>query len=122
MARSKERAEFLQDVLITAVEGGTGYWAAVSGYRYDDDKPETASVTLHPLNDDTGEFDGPAHAVTIDTIAAGIGRIKRGDLSINSALRGTILNASDENDAGDIDADGADAIVQAALFGELVYG
>lgn len=32
--RTPERAEFLSDVLTTAVEGGIGYWSSVSDYRW----------------------------------------------------------------------------------------
>lgn len=117
MTRSHERALFLQDVLITAVEGGTGYWASVSDYHWDDDAPDTARATLHDMEEDDRE-----HRVTIDTIASGVRRIVHGEVQLNLTLRTAITYGSLHNDAGDIDADCADAIVQAALFGEVVYG
>lgn len=142
-ARSPEREQFLADVIICAVEGGTGYWAMAAGYRWADITPAETRVTL--IEDEHGPLFNDAcrvfadthgrkpkidemldqegvHRVTIDTIAEGLSKIRSGHVRMNSTLLGTILNADTENDAGEIDADGADAIVQAALFGELVYG
>lgn len=117
MSRTHERNLFLQDVLITAVEGGTGYWAACSGYFWDDDSPEDARVTLHPE-----DVQDENHLVTVETIAKGIALIRTNTVLLNSTLRKWIVEADRENDAGMIDADGADVIVQAALFGEIIYG
>lgn len=39
--------EFLKDVLITALEGGIGYWSACSEY-----KPDAGYAVIHELNDD----------------------------------------------------------------------
>lgn len=131
--RTAEREEFLSDIITTAVEGGTGYWAQVSQYQYVMDgelhvytgpKIEGGGTraTLHELNDDeTGYKDEPL-VVTIDTIAAGIGKIERRDVQVHSWFHERILKASRANDAGQIDADDADIIVQVALLGEIRYG
>ena len=39
MTRTKERSEFLTDVLVTAVEGGIGYWAEAKDYTLGSDRP-----------------------------------------------------------------------------------
>lgn len=113
--RSREREQFLADVITGAVEGGTGYWAQVSGYHWSDDEPATTRVTLHDMDD------GKVYPVTIDTVEQGIERIKDPAFEIGS-LRGVILAADVTLDAGEIDADAADAIVQAGVLGEIVYG
>ena len=122
MTRSTERNTLLADVIITAVEGGTGYWAAVSGYKWSDEAPETTRATLHELNEDGTDYDGDQHVLTVDAIATGLGRIRRGEVAVNSMVRESITLADRENDAGYIDADGADVITQAALLNEIRYG
>lgn len=147
-ARSTEREQFLADVIIGAVEGGTGYWAAVVAYGWEGLPAADVHAVLVPDDDETdakvdalrvklGRKPSPteaveagfAYRVDIDTIAKGLGFVK--DLpsiqpgmraGIGSELRRTILDASRENDAGEIDSNAADVIVQAALFGEIVYG
>ena len=119
--RTAEREQFLADIIITAVEGGTGYWAAVSAYKWTEGAAATRA-TLHELNDEQTAFDGDEHKLTIDAIATGIGRIERGEVGVNDRIRKAILEASRENDAGMIDADDADVIAQAAVLGELRYG
>jgi hypothetical protein len=130
--RSPERTEFLGDIITTAVEGGTNYWAQVSQYQYEshgeirvytgERQGDEPRATLHELNDDeTGYNDEPLD-LTIDAVARGLGKITRGEVQINSELRKHIAEASRENDAGDIDAGDADVIAQVGLLGEIRYG
>lgn len=139
-ARTAEREEFLADVITSAIEGGTGYWAAVHAYRWEglpaaeryavigvedeeDEKIEALAAKLGRKPTLSEAIEARAvYKLTCETIARGIGRIARGEIRINTALAKTIYAANRESDAGEIDAEGADAIVQAALFGELVYG
>jgi hypothetical protein len=119
--RTRERAEFLQDVLITAVEGGTGYWAACDSYRWSDEEPEAAFVRLMEETK-PGHYGGTPEDVDIDTIARGIARVLDPEFRVNAQIRQWIREGNRDNDAGMIDTDAADVIVQAALFGELRYG
>lgn len=125
--RTKEREEFLAEVITSAVEGGTGYWAQVSQYQYTHNgelhvycgekvEGEIASATLVDMEDEK------EYTIRVDDIARGIGRIRHEDAKINSTIRKSIMHADIDNDAGEIDADGADCIVQFAVFSELVYG
>lgn len=109
------RNEFLSDVLICAVEGGTGYWASISGYRHS--PAAGARATFHPEDEP-----GDSHTLTIKEISSAIGRICRGEVKMRTDLLQTIKSANRENDAGEIDAEGADVIVQTAIYGEIVYG
>lgn len=142
--RSAEREEFLSDVIIGAVEGGTGYWASVASYRWEDrpaaniyavliDEEQEDDVRAFAelfasahgrkikLSELIDECDG-IYRLDIDAVAKGIGLIVRGEVGVRSDLKALIAQASRENDAGDIDAEGADVIVQAALLGGVVYG
>ena len=120
--RSHEREQFLADILITAVEGGTGYWAAVSGYDWSDEEPATTRVTLHEVNDDETAYDGAQHQVTIDVIATGVHRALDRETRVNQTIRESIAMGHIENDGGYIDSDAADVIVQLAVLGEITYG
>lgn len=140
--RSAEREQFLADIIIGAIERGTGYWAEVLRYKWQDLAPKDVNAVivdqedsdiqrkLIELRDKRGgnlsvneALDQKlAHKLTIDTIASGIGKIKSGKVPLGSYLKGMVLLGDSENDAGNIDADGADVIVQAAIFDDIVYG
>lgn len=134
-ARTVEREEFLADIISTAIEGGIGYWAETRHYQWvNNGVPQLVVIkagydpdlkfedTRAVIVDFEGENPNTEREITIDVIARGIAKIKDPKFRINKTLRGTILAADVENDAGEIDVEGADVIVQAALFGEIVYG
>lgn len=140
-AKSPERIEFLTDILITAVEGGIGYWSQADEYRAAPERPAAErGVTLyipahevdaadyrlpvgHGLIESWGdEIPACTVRVDLDAIAAGVGLITRGEAGVHSDYIGDIFAASLHNDSGDIDATAADLIVQAAIFGRVIYG
>jgi hypothetical protein len=119
------RKEFLWNVFVTAMEGGVNYWAEVGDYHWstgdgDTEDHEKFGALLTEWDDDGQLID--EHKVSLPTIQRGIARIVHGDELVSEDRRETIITASFLNDATDIDADLADCIVQAGLFGELVYG
>lgn len=139
-ARSAIRAEFLAGVLSMAIEhAGYGFSYALE-YDYPDGQPElTRALITNRYEDD----DRTVYAVTLDTIAAGIGVIRAavvqvdtrrpGDgpvlhnartgarLFLGTADRKRILAASAENEAADLDVIDALNILECALFGTVVY-
>lgn len=134
--RSIAREEFLGDIISTALEGGIGYWSAAHQYQYVDelrsDRPvrvcvgkqqgDQARATVQELDEDGYDFEGPIHEITLDTIAHGIQLILDGKAGVNQRIKSNIYLANAENDAGYIDADDADVIVQAGVLGEIKYG
>jgi hypothetical protein len=134
--RSEQRAEFLGDIITTALEGGTGYWAQVSQYQYVSDGElrvcvgtaktgagaGEACATLHELNDAGDGYKEQGLELTLDAVAAAIGKITSGQVSVGGMTVQAVVAASRENDADEIDADYADTIAQVALLGEVVYG
>lgn len=121
MNRSPERTQFLADIIVGAVEGGTGYWAYASGYHWSDDKPDATRVTLIPMDDE----DEPRqrYDVTLETVVTGLNNIINSDhFVVNPRTKETIRQADAENDGGLIDAECADVIVQVGLWGQIVYG
>jgi hypothetical protein len=149
--RTAERTEFHSDIITGAVEGGTGYWAQVSQYQYDYNGETKRSVgeivgegtraVLHEMDDDESGYKAEGHVITPDTIAHGFSVLRnliqiddeingRPALSTQSgepayisvSYRKHLLDAYKECDAGDLDADDCDVLVQLAIFGKVVYG
>jgi hypothetical protein len=129
--RSPDRERFLADVIVTAVEGGIGYWSQVSDYRWWSDliggHNATAvfetSVIVYPLLDDESGYSVNGVPVGIDSIARAIERIKSDrSIRLSDAYLARILIADRDNDAGNLDSDDADVIVQVAVLGDVIYG
>ena len=126
-------AEFCAGIFNTAIEGGVNYWAEVTSYRWFDKR------THHELPysewvahlEDKEEDDGKTHVVDLKVVALGLQRLLSHDGGVHldslDLTRGYILQDLSEllerPDAGGmIDADAADCIVQAGLFGKIIYG
>lgn len=113
------RTDFLVNVVVTAVEGGVGYWAELREYKWSED--ENRYMTGASVEVDAQDGKG-WRTVNLDTIREGLAKIKESSFQINPAVLSAILMGDRNNDAGEIDSEAADCIIQAGLFGELVYG
>ncbi len=114
--------EFLEDVLTTAVEGGTNYWAKVDLNKRDPETLRCIEITFYDAEADSPNDENfPPMLVNAEVIARGIQRILSTGL-VNDQIYDCVSKGVRENDAGYIDAEAADCIVQAALFNEIVYG
>jgi hypothetical protein len=145
MAKSPERVQFLRDVMITALEGGVGYWSVADQItiEHENDDLWYARYTLFCLDGDdpTGKEAGECglstqeapvplcqgHLIDPDAIARGMGLARRpadqsDAIGWHISNRRHVIKANRENDAGDIDAGDADCIVQLAAFGKVIYG
>lgn len=114
------REYFLNCIIVHAIEGGTGYWAVVHEY-----KPRDAGdgwAVIQQFDEGTGDPFGNKFRLDCPTIEKTITDIVAGKFDIHYDDKHTVARASEENDAGDIDADLADIIVQLATLGEVVYG
>lgn len=103
-----DRTEFLDDIRITAFGGGIDYWAKISGH----------SIKEH----DDGGLVGRWIEITPNLIEVGIALVKHPTFKVRDDILAAILLGDRNNDAGEIDIECADVIVQAAVFGEIVYG
>lgn len=118
-------AEFLSDVLTTAIAGGMSHWAEVYETEKGRDKYGAELYTSVRLS--AKEDTSTVHTVTLETVAVGLMRVLDGnmvpivgqDARVNR--RTTIAEHIIDADAGMIDAGEADTIVQLGLFGEEVY-
>lgn len=137
--RSPEREQFLADIICTAIEGGTNYWATTLAYRWMDretgeDLPPKEVYAVIADSEEMEDYrrgeqvsrqefiEKIGKRIDIEVIATGIRKVQSKDFRINGTLLECIRVGDKEDDAGLIDADGADVIVQAALFGEIVFG
>jgi len=123
---------FYSDIIVTAVEGGIGYWSRCSdydhGYKWNEDcesRHQPASVTVHELDDERADTYKAGVKVTTKEIAKAMRRIADFEQQIEYAgeeWRGRMAGALREKDAYDIDAADADAIMQIAVLGSITYG
>lgn len=117
--------EFLDDILITAVEGGSNHW--LSAVRKE--IQGGSCILYEPFDRETGdkfdraqfmpEFDPDQFRIDRNTIEAGCNRALTPKVlaEYGEGLAQSIL----EQDAGQIDAEGADIILQLGFFGSIVY-
>lgn len=130
MTTEAKRMQLCSDIITTAIEGGIGYWSECDQYQYEYDGE--IRVCVGPRQDDRGAcahivtiVDPPweAHWITPEVVSLGMSRVARGDIPVRLDLRKAVMAAHcDPDDCGALDADAADVIVQAGLFGEVVYG
>lgn len=135
--RSPARAEFLADVLTTAVEGGINHWAQVTDYCwydprlgaggsciYNSDEPN-AYVTVHEVG--TELEPGRVVTVGVDQIAVAMKRIGAGEFDylrpdlVHAIKVNNITNGEGDGKVPDVDATLADIIMQVAALGEVIY-
>ncbi len=117
--------EIAAGILTTAAEGGIGYWADYEVTRFEDGPHKGWVKEIHTFTDaeEGGAFDNAKRSKVNEAgIYMAIKRILDGDVEIASYNKEAIINAIMEKDAGCIDADAADVLVQVALFGEIVFG
>jgi len=125
-------AQFLRDVLCTAAEGGSNYWAAFRTLERHDGEhgPERQRVRVFEMGDD--DEAQSQHDIGLPELAEGVRRMLAGDMTekadhanpaaqYRAALFAALISEPG-GDAGQIDADLADLILQAAALGRIVYG
>ena len=111
--------EEMEDIVITALEGGIGYWACLDNDNEDwKEVPEEfttsewcwqllkAGKTLHFLDAEYPE-DGE-YFLDLSSLLDGISK--------------AIQNGNWDGDMDTIDADAADAVFQYAIFDDIIYG
>lgn len=122
---NKERKEFLHNIFTTAIEGGIGYWAACEAYHWSlpgADWPDDGDLDGFFADIVDFEDNNKKYIINRWVILNGLAKIRAGGVSINKTGLGIILTGDATNDAGDIDAEWADCIVQVGLFGKIIYG
>ena len=96
----------VQDLFVTACEGGINYWAFVNDYDF-----VKITATILDIEDET------EYAVTAETIIDGVLQVARRIAEDDNYLR-----LMQEIQHTTYDAIGADIVLQMGIFGELIYG
>ena len=102
--------EFIGDVIDTAGMS-IGYWASEATQ---DDDQKTYTVTESESGD---EF-----VITYRRIVKSIEDLISGKGNIAEDILGNLRTAVTDSDASYVDSEVADAVIQYAIFGEVVYG
>ncbi len=107
--------ECIDDIMSTALEGGITYWcddAEVVGDYLGNYASEQISrggtLKLHDTEEDK------TYELTREKFLTGLAKVV-GERGLDVLIKGKV-------DASNIDAEDADAIIQYAIFGEVVYG
>jgi hypothetical protein len=109
------------NIYTTALEGGIGYWAIADEYKWQYLYEDWENDIVHPLEpdqvlvvlSDTEDDDFKDEQLTPAKIRAGVKLLIEKYPHMYQ-----IINDNEFH----VDADGADAVVQLGLFGEIVYG
>ena len=124
--RTPDRHRFLWGTFVTALESGVGYWCRINSYRpgWAPDMGERTERQVRDYENFRAEIECEydCYLVDADVIEKGIEALKNGKARVNTTLLGWIVDGDNENNGGYIDATAADCIVQAGLFGEVIYG
>lgn len=114
--------QLIRDIIITACEGGIGYWSQLETYN----GPAIADgeglpLRLREMDDHTGEY-GEWRTLDIPQVVEGLRKMiqERPYSQVSHRFIGAIANYDSGN--FDYDAGDADEVIQYALLGDLVYG
>lgn len=119
--------ELAADLIVTAVEGGMTYWAAVDEYVWEEGRPELTRARIHC---EEGDFDIAVPLMIEIMLDLLLGRAKTFlNWSYPATYRVRLLSALTQIETGvspletdyDFDAADASAMVQLATLGEVVY-
>lgn len=122
-------ASFLSDIMITAFDGSYGgcwYWAQPAGDDWlrtnnKEDVLEQQWLSAAIIDKESADAEDDVFIVQLSTLRDGIQTLLA-DEPIRSDLMQHLHTAITELDAGEIDAELADCIVQTGLWGKVVYG
>jgi len=121
--------QLIRDIIITACEGGIGYWSQLESY----DGPAIADGVEGSLplrireikeegwDEETTDY-GPWRDLGIEQVIGGLQKMVQEYPHRRDTMR--MIEAITNYDSGnyDYDADDADNVIQFALLGGLVYG
>jgi hypothetical protein len=105
------------DIITTAIEGGLNYWAGVTAYRWEDQPAEVGTVAMIVDNEDEAH---PEFVVDREVVRKGWALLYTAEWLHLFNHYGEI-NLFEDGEI-DVDANGADNIVQLGVFGTVIYG
>ncbi len=120
--RARVSKETLFNVFVTALEGGIGYWSVCTKYRWALPDGSEDLDGFHAVIEETEsrEDTPPVHRIDAKVIVRGLKHFATPGSGYNDVRAACLALLAGED--ADYDAVVADCIVQAGLFGEVVYG
>jgi hypothetical protein len=113
----------LSDIFVTAIEGGSSYWANIiaepNPYREEQYEPFYLSAKFVDLEDSSSVHNGK---IAVRDLTKGLKNILDPKFVCSGRLKGLCLQLLADPDAADYDAYDADAIIQATLFNDIIFG
>lgn len=107
--------EYCKDILVTCVEGGSNYWARFRNVVRDEElnvlECEVMDIEADPDNNGS---QGEWKKITIEDIRRGVNIAMKPECTVHRTYKAMIAN--DDNDAIS-----SDIVLQAAMFGEVIY-
>lgn len=114
--------EEFSDIMTTCLEGGSNYWIN-EGYSVDtehmDESDEFGNsfYLFVDVKDKDGEGEVINSRVTKASLSEAASKIINRQVKVSNAIAKDV-----EEERAGVDADSADALIQVAVFGEIVYG
>jgi hypothetical protein len=124
----KDLDELLHTIFVTAMEGGIGYWSVCGGYRWSlNGEGEIADLYGFEARVRELEGNGTEFRVDRETIRRGVeglaaGTVTFGGRELSPEWRARAAGWLAAPTSADLDAEDADVVVQAGLFGDVRYG
>lgn len=113
--------QFIWDILTTFVESGYSDWFVFTDVRRDPDTLDVLAIA-GVIDPDEGQPYQQVEVVELDDVAIGLQNLLDGSCPVATDILDHIARGVRESDAGEVDAIGADCVIQSAVFGQLIYG
>lgn len=123
------------DIIVTAIEGGIGYWSKVDPLERDAELnylrtrlyiPEDERAESWPLEEGfdfkTDDWGGQLNWVSVGVITTATVRKGMKVIESHDPHLGYVRELASAADTGDIDSGLADCIIQAGMLGDVIYG
>lgn len=107
------------DIMTTAYEDGRsiGYW--IAGARKLKRTKDLDVISFDIQTEEDAPKGQQWYTINAETIRKGVNLLLSSEFQVSSDIRKQLIGDPDDMD---VDIEGADCIIQAALFGEIVYG
>ena len=103
-------SQTIQDLFITACEGGVNYWCNINDYDY-----KNTTATYNISTPDSPDDIVKQGTISDKTIVAGIKALQDMNSSFSQGALQDIINE-------DFDAETCDVVLQLGIFGDIIFG
>lgn len=111
-----------RDIIITACEGGIGYWSMLETYHGPAINENREGALPLRIREDVDGYDGEWMDLGVEQVVLGLQRMlqERPDHPVTQRMCRAVINYESGN--YDYDADDADTVVQYGVLGDWRYG